>query len=239
MRSGQEWRSASWKSHAHDDGMPIPAGALTVADMEALFKPVPFGSTGYESPLSQVTIPSSLPVWDLFRNVDEERQNNTLQVRRPSTSPNLHLMKPSAATVYLRAGIVARLNKHRDWCQRIVVFLAMEFGHYQHRFIRLPSTQEDHLPASASGQSNPLWPCASLSCADLAPMVYCMECMFCSCVQAANNGTQGLTPCMPCAEVGVCSAYAKAQQAGWQHGAARFHGTGSPEAVVQRPQKGT
>lgn len=53
---------------------------MTAADMEALFKPVPFGSTGHESPLSQVTIPSDFPVWDLFRNIDEDRQNSTLQV---------------------------------------------------------------------------------------------------------------------------------------------------------------
>ena len=56
------------------------AGALTVADMEALFKPVPFGHTGHETPLAQLTQSNNLPVWDLFRNIDEERQNNTLQV---------------------------------------------------------------------------------------------------------------------------------------------------------------
>ena len=64
----------------------LSAGALTVADMEALFKPVPFGHTGHQTPLAQLTELNGLPVWDLFRNIDEEKQTNTLQVRLGSPS---------------------------------------------------------------------------------------------------------------------------------------------------------
>lgn len=57
---------------------------MTAADMEALFQPIPFGETGYESPLTQVTAPDISPIWDLFRNINEDRQARTLQVRAPS-----------------------------------------------------------------------------------------------------------------------------------------------------------
>ena len=58
-------------------------GAMTAADMESLFQPVPFGDTGYESPLTQVTAPDISPIWDLFRNINEEKQNKTLEVVPP------------------------------------------------------------------------------------------------------------------------------------------------------------
>lgn len=58
----------------------VPSGVMTASDMEALFKPAPFGDTGYESPLSRITEHNNLPIWDLFRNIDEDRQNNTLHV---------------------------------------------------------------------------------------------------------------------------------------------------------------
>ena len=80
--------------------MHLFSGAMTAADMEALFKPVPFGATGHESPLSKVTIPSDFPVWDLFRNIDEERQNATLQVQcLLPTSPSLISSCPDFVSV--------------------------------------------------------------------------------------------------------------------------------------------
>ena len=64
---------------AHPTVVCSDTGALTVADMEALFKPVPFGES-HVSPLMQATAPDVLPIWDLFRNIDEDKQNRTLQV---------------------------------------------------------------------------------------------------------------------------------------------------------------
>ena len=56
---------------------------MTLADMEAQFKPVPFGDTGYESPITQATAPDISPIWDLFRNISEDKQTKTLQVHFP------------------------------------------------------------------------------------------------------------------------------------------------------------
>lgn len=64
---------------AHKVGFRLDAGALTASDMEALFKPVPFGEERI-SIFTQAMDPDVLPVWNLFRNVDEDKQNQTLQV---------------------------------------------------------------------------------------------------------------------------------------------------------------
>ena len=74
------WASCIFPSRvAHPTIVCSETGALTVSDMEALFKPVPFGESRI-SPLTQATAPDVLPIWDLFRNIDEDKQNRTLQV---------------------------------------------------------------------------------------------------------------------------------------------------------------
>lgn len=71
-------------------GSPV-VGLMTASDMEALFKPVPFGDTGHRSALTQAAAPDLLPVWDLFRSVDEDKQNVTIQVAPP---PHPSLINP-------------------------------------------------------------------------------------------------------------------------------------------------
>lgn len=58
---------------------------MTASDMEALFSPVPFG-VARPSAFAQITQSDAAPVWDLFRNVDEDKQNTALRVRCRHTS---------------------------------------------------------------------------------------------------------------------------------------------------------
>ena len=51
---------------------------MNASDMEALFQPVPFGEAR-PSPFAKAMSPDVLPIWDLFRNIDEDKQNRTLQ----------------------------------------------------------------------------------------------------------------------------------------------------------------
>ena len=69
---------------------------MNASDMEALFKPVPFGDTGHRSAITQAAAPAMVPVWDLFRNIDEDKQNVTLQVPLlPHAPPKPHNHQPS------------------------------------------------------------------------------------------------------------------------------------------------
>lgn len=53
----------------------------TACLQEALFKPVPFGETGYVSLFSQATSREYVEVWDLFRSVDMDKESRVLKVR--------------------------------------------------------------------------------------------------------------------------------------------------------------
>jgi len=54
------------------------APPLTAKDMESLFKPAPFGDTGYVSVFTLAAAPEHAPLWDLFRSVDSDKQNRVL-----------------------------------------------------------------------------------------------------------------------------------------------------------------
>jgi hypothetical protein len=54
------------------------APPLTAKDMESLFKPAPFGDTGYVSAFTLAAAPEHAPLWDLFRSVDSDKQNRVL-----------------------------------------------------------------------------------------------------------------------------------------------------------------
>lgn len=58
-------------------GARVRTGPLTHADMQALFKPVPFGEPGPVSPLEQAVL---LPVWDAFRSIEMDKQQHVLEV---------------------------------------------------------------------------------------------------------------------------------------------------------------
>lgn len=53
------------------------APTLTANDMESLFKPVPFGENQV-SVFTMVGDPTVAPLWDLFRNVDADKQDRVL-----------------------------------------------------------------------------------------------------------------------------------------------------------------
>lgn len=55
------------------------AGPLSAADMEAQFKPAPFGFTDFVSPLTQAQRPEHAALWENFRNIDAERESRVLQ----------------------------------------------------------------------------------------------------------------------------------------------------------------
>lgn len=55
------------------------AGPLTAMDMESLFKPVPFGFTGYESALTQACAPQNAAVWSHFININPDKEKRVLQ----------------------------------------------------------------------------------------------------------------------------------------------------------------
>lgn len=55
------------------------AGTLTARDMEALFKPVPFGETGHVSLFTKATSAEYIQVWDLFRSVDMDKETRVLK----------------------------------------------------------------------------------------------------------------------------------------------------------------
>ena len=54
------------------------APALTAKDMESLFKPAPFGETGYISAFTLAADPEYAPLWELFRSVDADKQDRVL-----------------------------------------------------------------------------------------------------------------------------------------------------------------
>ena len=57
------------------------AGPLTARDMESLFKPAPFGESNHTTPLQQALEPENATIWDLFRNIDFDKQNRLLKVQ--------------------------------------------------------------------------------------------------------------------------------------------------------------
>ncbi|KXZ55196.1 hypothetical protein GPECTOR_3g340 [Gonium pectorale] len=54
------------------------AGPLSAADMEAQFKPAPFGSAA-PSALAQAMSPANAALWENFRNIDPEKEARVLQ----------------------------------------------------------------------------------------------------------------------------------------------------------------
>jgi hypothetical protein len=57
------------------------AGALTAPDMESLFQPPPFGGpvpAARPTVLQAAALPENLPLWDLFRSIDMEKQQRVL-----------------------------------------------------------------------------------------------------------------------------------------------------------------
>ena len=64
------------------------AGPLTAREMEGLFKPAPFGESNYTTPLQEVLQPDNATIWDLFRNIDFDKQNRLLQVSLTATQHN-------------------------------------------------------------------------------------------------------------------------------------------------------
>ncbi|PNW88679.1 hypothetical protein CHLRE_01g040100v5 [Chlamydomonas reinhardtii] len=55
------------------------AGPLSAADMEAQFKPAPFGNPAAPSALSQAMAPANAALWENFRNIDPEKEARVLQ----------------------------------------------------------------------------------------------------------------------------------------------------------------
>lgn len=55
------------------------APALTAKDIESLFKPVPFGETGRVSVFTLATAPEVVPLWDLFRSIDADKEARVLR----------------------------------------------------------------------------------------------------------------------------------------------------------------
>lgn len=53
---------------------PDPAG------MVELFQPAPFGYSNHLTPLQQALLPENVGIWELFRNIDSDRQSRVLQV---------------------------------------------------------------------------------------------------------------------------------------------------------------
>lgn len=53
------------------------AGALTHADMQELFKPVPFGEQPHITPLERAVL---LPFWESFRSIEMDKQKRVLEV---------------------------------------------------------------------------------------------------------------------------------------------------------------
>ena len=53
---------------------PDPAG------MVELFQPAPFGYSTHLTPLQQALLPENVGIWELFRNIDSDRQSRVLQV---------------------------------------------------------------------------------------------------------------------------------------------------------------
>lgn len=55
------------------------AGSMTATSMEMLFKPPPFGEPGPTRTFDPANLDTIL-VWDLFRNIDCEKQSRVLEV---------------------------------------------------------------------------------------------------------------------------------------------------------------
>ena len=77
MRVGREKRTR-W---LNDKLLRDMAGALTARDMDALFKPVPFGETGHVTALSEAVTAENQALWDIFRSIDFDKQSRVLEVR--------------------------------------------------------------------------------------------------------------------------------------------------------------
>lgn len=77
MRVGREKRTR-W---LNDKLLRDMAGALTARDMDALFKPVPFGETGHVTALSEAVTAENQALWDIFRSINYDRQSRVLEVR--------------------------------------------------------------------------------------------------------------------------------------------------------------
>lgn len=57
------------------------AGALTAPDMECLFQPPPFGGpipAARPTVLQAAALPENVPLWDLFRSIDMDKQQRVL-----------------------------------------------------------------------------------------------------------------------------------------------------------------
>jgi len=55
------------------------APALTAKEMVDLFKPAPFGDTGYVSAFTQAASSEHAHLWDLFRSVDSDKEERVLK----------------------------------------------------------------------------------------------------------------------------------------------------------------
>ena len=58
----------------------VPAGPLTLTDIQGLFQPVPFGDPSPPSAFELAMAPQNLPAWEGFRNIDMDKQTRVLQV---------------------------------------------------------------------------------------------------------------------------------------------------------------
>lgn len=56
------------------------AGPMTANDMEAQFKPVPFGQDAPPSMFAEAMAPEHAALWDHFRNIDLDKEAKVLQV---------------------------------------------------------------------------------------------------------------------------------------------------------------
>lgn len=77
MRVGREKRTR-W---LNDKLLRDMAGALTARDMDALFKPVPFGETGHVTALSEAVTAENQELWDIFRSIKFDKQSRVIEVR--------------------------------------------------------------------------------------------------------------------------------------------------------------
>ncbi|GIL91148.1 hypothetical protein Vretimale_9585 [Volvox reticuliferus] len=92
------------------------AGPLSAADMEAQFKPAPFG-VAVLSPLAQALAPANAALWENFRSIDPEKEARVLQKwaahqresaplrQRPMTQAALALQRWAAVSKKARAAL--------------------------------------------------------------------------------------------------------------------------------------
>ena len=60
---------------------------MTTADMDALFKPVPFGYTGHQSPFQLAQAAAHQPIIDVFRSIDPDKERRMLQATSSFPKP--------------------------------------------------------------------------------------------------------------------------------------------------------